>query len=185
MFIQAAVIQLTQPTVVTLVVTSTVFVVGLIVLLGLFIWRTENPLQYGSFFVVALGITTALMGFLVAFPLIISGVFTDPTQVLAILSALFGTLVGLVGTYFGVKASSDAREGAQQLARETPTLAATEAAQAAQAATQAAQAATQTAQAATHAAQTGQTGQAAAEAQEEQAEEEQQGTREYREQQRW
>jgi len=118
MFIQAAVIQITQPTVVTLVITSTVFVVGLIVLLGLFIWRTENPLEYGSFFVVCLGITTALMGFLVAFPLIISGVFEDPTQVLAILSALFGTLVGLVGTYFGVKTSSDAREGAQDLVRQ-------------------------------------------------------------------
>jgi type IV secretory pathway VirB6-like protein len=53
---------------------------------------------------------------LVAFPLVISGVFDDPTQVLAILSALFGTIVGLVGTYFGVKASSDAREGAQDQA---------------------------------------------------------------------
>jgi len=121
MFIQAAVIQITQPTVVALVVTSAVFVVGLMVLLGLFIWRAENPLEYGSFFVVCLGITTALMGFLVTFPLIISGVFRDPTQVLAILSALFGTLVGLVGTYFGVKTSSDAREGAQDLVRRTQT----------------------------------------------------------------
>jgi len=119
MFIQAAVIQIAQPTVVVLVVTSAVFVVGLMVLLGLFIWRAENPLEYGSFFVVSLGITTALMGFLAAFPLIISGVFEDPTQVLAILSALFGTLVGLVGTYFGVKTSSDAREGAQDLVRQS------------------------------------------------------------------
>ena len=73
-------------------------------------------MTYGNFFVVSLGITTALMGFLVAFPLLISGVFEDPTQVLAILSALFGTIVGLVGTYFGVKASSDAGAKAQDQA---------------------------------------------------------------------
>jgi hypothetical protein len=32
------------------------------------------------------------------------------------LTALFGAITGLVGTYFGVKTSSDAREGAQRLA---------------------------------------------------------------------
>jgi hypothetical protein len=63
-----------------------------------------------------MGITMALIGFLVAFPLVISGVFDDPTQVLAILSALFGTIVGLVGTFFGIKASSDAKQGAQEQA---------------------------------------------------------------------
>lgn len=60
---------------------------------------------------------TALIGFLIAFPLLISGVFQDPTQVIALLSALFGTIVGLVGTYFGVKSSSDASRGAQDLAK--------------------------------------------------------------------
>jgi hypothetical protein len=62
---------------------------------------------------------------LVAFPLLISRVFDDPTQVLALLSALFGTIVGLVGTYFGVKSSSEAREGAERLAgggTTTPTI---------------------------------------------------------------
>ena len=63
----------------------------------------EGPLHYGNFFVVIFGIMTVLIGFLVAFPLVISNVFTDPTQVIALLSALFGTVVGLVGTYFGVK----------------------------------------------------------------------------------
>src|SRR5215203_243644 len=106
-------------TVVALIVVAALFAIGELGLLAMFVWRADDPLKYGSFFVVALGITTALMGFLVAFPLVISGVFHDPTQVLAILSALFGTLVGLVGTYFGVKTSSDAREGAQDLVRQS------------------------------------------------------------------
>jgi hypothetical protein len=116
MIIQAAASQIPQRTVVALIIVSALFVLGLLVLLGMFVQKADDPMSYGSFFVVALGITTALMGFLVAFPLIISGVFDDPTQVLAILSALFGTIVGLVGTYFGVKASSDARQGAQEQA---------------------------------------------------------------------
>jgi hypothetical protein len=115
---QASPTQITQQTVMALVIVAALFVVGLLVLLGIFVWRTEEPLKYGNFFVVALGLTTALMGFLVAFPLIISGVFSDPTQVLAILSALFGTIVGLVGTYFGIKASSDATKGAQDQANK-------------------------------------------------------------------
>ena len=78
-------------------------------------------MKYGNFFVVAIGITTALIGFLVAFPLLVSGVFKDPTQVIALLGALFGTIVGLVGTYFGVKASSDATKEAHQLASDTIT----------------------------------------------------------------
>ncbi len=117
MVLQAAASQITQQTVTALVIVSGLFVFGLLILLGVFAWRARDPLQYGNFFVVALGITTSLMGFLVAFPLIISGVFSDPTQVLAVLSALFGTIIGLVGTYFGVKASSDAlhsRSGRQR-----------------------------------------------------------------------
>jgi hypothetical protein len=116
LIIRAATAQITPSTVIALVTVSALFVIGLLVLIGILVRRTDKPLEHGGFFVVTLGIATALMGFLVAFPLIISGVFTDPTQVLAILSALFGTIVGLVGTYFGVKASSDAREGAQKLA---------------------------------------------------------------------
>jgi hypothetical protein len=33
------------------------------------------------------------------------------------LSGLFGTIVGLVGTYFGIKSSGDASQKAQELAR--------------------------------------------------------------------
>jgi len=114
--IKTPVTQITQTTVLALVLVSALFVIGLLVLLSVFLFREKEPLKYGNFFVVALGIMAALIGYLVAFPLIISGVFSDPTQVLAILSALFGTIVGLVGTYFGIKASSDAAAGAQKLA---------------------------------------------------------------------
>jgi hypothetical protein len=66
-----------------------------------------------------LGIVAALVVFLIAFPLVVSGVFKDPTQMIALLSGLFGTIIGLVGTYFGVKSSGDASQKAQELARAT------------------------------------------------------------------
>jgi len=103
--------RITQEAVIALLAASTLMVLGLLFLISIFAWRTkvrEGPLQYGNFFVVALGIITTLIGFLVAFPLLVSGVFSEPTQVIALLSALFGTIVGLVGTYFGVKSSTDA-----------------------------------------------------------------------------
>jgi hypothetical protein len=118
MIIQTPVTQITQNTVLALVIVSALFVISLLVLLSIFLFRQPEPLKYGNFFVVALGIMASLIGYLVAFPLIISGVFSDPTQVLAILSALFGTIVGLVGTYFGIKASSDATHGAQESTRQ-------------------------------------------------------------------
>jgi hypothetical protein len=116
MSIQAAAAQITQGTVMAILIASTLIVIGLLGLIGMFAWKTEKSLEYGNFFVVTLGILAALTGFLVAFPLLVSNVFEDPTQVLAILSALFGTIVGLVGTYFGVKSSSDARAGAERVA---------------------------------------------------------------------
>lgn len=119
--VQASATRITQATVLLLVAVSALFVIALLLVLRVLLMRTEDPLKYGNFFVVALGIMASLIGFLVAFPLIISGVFSDPTQVLAILSALFGTIVGLVGTYFGVKASSDATEGAQAQAHKATT----------------------------------------------------------------
>jgi Bacterial Ig-like domain len=121
-FIQNAAQQepkIAQTTVLGILIASTLIVLGLLGLIGIFAWKTDRSLEYGSFFVVVLGILTALVGFLVAFPLLVSGVFDDPTQVLALLSALFGTIVGLVGTYFGIKTSSDARNDAQTLARDT------------------------------------------------------------------
>jgi hypothetical protein len=81
-------------------------------------WRIWKEVRsFENFFVVSLGILAALVGFLIAFPLVVSGVFTEPTQVIALLSGLFGTIVGLVGTYFGVKSSGDTSQRAQELAR--------------------------------------------------------------------
>lgn len=120
--ILAAASKISPRTVITLIIVSTIMVLSLLALVGLFAWRTkgpEGPLLYGNFFVVSLGTVTALIGFLAAFPLLISDVFKEPTQVFALLSALFGTIVGLVGTYFGVKASSDASKQAHQLATST------------------------------------------------------------------
>lgn len=70
-------------------------------------------LDYGSFYVVTLGIAAVVVGFLVV--LLFAGSFEDITQALAFLTALFGAITGLVGTYFGVKSSSDARAGAERL----------------------------------------------------------------------
>jgi hypothetical protein len=123
MFMIVGTPHITQATVIAIIVSATIVVVALLTLIGFFASKTPadqegGPLHYGNFYVVALGIMTALIGFLIAFPLLISGVFEDPTQVIALLSALFGTIVGLVGTYFGVKSSSDASQRAQDLAKE-------------------------------------------------------------------
>jgi hypothetical protein len=119
---QTQTVQISQPTVIAILAASTVVVVALIALIAYFASRTPpdqegGPLHFGNFFVVSLGIVAALVGFLIAFPLVISGVFADPTQVIALLSGLFGTIVGLVGTYFGIKSSGDASQKAQELAR--------------------------------------------------------------------
>jgi hypothetical protein len=70
--------------------------------------------DYGSFSIVALGITAVFLGFLVM--LLFADRFGDLASALGFLTALFGAITGLVGTYFGIKSSSDAREGAQRLA---------------------------------------------------------------------
>ncbi len=63
--------------------------------------------------------TIPLLAVLIAFLAIMlsfGSVFDDPNQVLAAFASLFGVIGTLVGTYFGVKASSDARLGAEGLA---------------------------------------------------------------------
>ena len=120
---QAQTITMTETTVIAILVSAAVVVIALLALIGYFASKTPSsgeggPLQFGNFFVVSLGIVAALLGFLISFPLIVSGVFADPTQVIALLTALFGTIVGLVGTYFGVKSSGDASQKAQELARD-------------------------------------------------------------------
>jgi hypothetical protein len=76
---------------------------------------SRSWLDYGNFFIVALGILAVLLAFLVTM-LFSRRFFENPSQVLALLTALFGVIGTLVGTYFGVKAGSDAAQGAQNLA---------------------------------------------------------------------
>ena len=112
-------IQIAQEVVIAIIAASTIVVLGLLLLMGHFARKAptnEGALHYGNSFVVIFGIMTALIGFLIAFPLVVSPEFTDPTQVIALLSAVFGTIVGLVGTCFGVKSSSDAGQQAQNIA---------------------------------------------------------------------
>jgi hypothetical protein len=99
-----------------------VIVVVAILLVGLF-WvgaRTgtltqdqKTWLDYGNFFIVASGLAAVLIGFLVILQFAPPA---DGTQALGFLTALFGAIAGLVGTYFGVKQSADARAGAEKLA---------------------------------------------------------------------
>ncbi len=77
--------------------------------------RGQSWLDYGNFFIVAIGIVAVFLAFLIAL-LTNSTLFRDPAQLLAVLAALFGVIGTLVGTYFGVKAGSDAAQGAQDLA---------------------------------------------------------------------
>ena len=74
-------------------------------------------LDYGNLYVVALGIGAVTVGFLVI--LLFLDQFPDTSQALGFLTALFGAIVGLVGTYFGVKSSADAREGTEKVALTT------------------------------------------------------------------
>jgi hypothetical protein len=70
-------------------------------------------LDYGNFFIVASGLAAILVGFAIILQ------FAPPddgTQALGFLTAFIGAVAGLVGTYFGVKQSADARAGAEKLA---------------------------------------------------------------------
>jgi hypothetical protein len=112
-------------TVIAILTSSTVVVVARIALIVYLTPRSPanqegGPLHFRDFFVVSLGIVAALVVFLIAFPLVVSGEFKDPTQVIAFLSGLFGTIIGLVGNYFGVKSSGDASQKGQELARAMP-----------------------------------------------------------------
>jgi hypothetical protein len=70
-------------------------------------------LDYGNFYIVAIGLAGVLLGFLIILQFKPPA---DETQALGFLTALFGAIVGLVGTFFGVKQSADARVGAENLA---------------------------------------------------------------------
>jgi hypothetical protein len=74
-------------------------------------------LDYGSLVVVICGIGAVIIGFLSI--LFLLGRFGDKTQALGFLTAYFGAIVGLIGTYFGIKSSGDAAAGAQNLVTAT------------------------------------------------------------------
>ena len=74
-------------------------------------------LDYGNLYVVALGIGAVTVGFLVM--LLFLNQFPNRAQALGFLTAMFGAVVGLVGTYFGVKSSADARESTEKVALAT------------------------------------------------------------------
>jgi hypothetical protein len=78
------------------------------------IHQGKSWLDYGSFFVVIGGIVAVIIGFLSI--LLLLRQFANVTQAIGFLTAFFGAIVGLVGTYFGVKSSADATAGAQRLA---------------------------------------------------------------------
>ena len=69
-------------------------------------------LDYGNFFVVTWGIVAAIIGFLGI--LLFRDRFTDVTQALGFLTAYFGAIVGLAGTYIGVKRSSETQRRAEK-----------------------------------------------------------------------
>jgi hypothetical protein len=73
----------------------------------------QSWLDYGNLFAVFSGIGAVIIGFLLT--LLLLGRFEDGTQALGFLTAYFGAIVGLIGTYFGIKSSSDAAKGAQSL----------------------------------------------------------------------
>jgi hypothetical protein len=82
--------------------------------MGKFPKDQQTWLDYGNFFIVATGLAAVLVGFFIILLLLTR--FGDVAQALGFLTALFGVITGLVGTYFGVKQSADAREGAEELA---------------------------------------------------------------------
>jgi hypothetical protein len=97
----------------TLVFLVVVVVLLLIVVLVRAIWKGQavrpgqSLLDYGALLIVALGITAALIAYLVTM-LFAANLFEDPNQVLALLTALFGIIAALVAAFFGVKTGLDA-----------------------------------------------------------------------------
>lgn len=100
-------------------------VIGAVVVIVMYA-KERHPLQqgqrswldYGAFFIVSLGILTVFVAYLVTL-IFADDVLDQSADVLAFMTALFGVVGTLVGAYFGVKASADARAGAERLATAT------------------------------------------------------------------
>jgi heme/copper-type cytochrome/quinol oxidase subunit 2 len=113
--------------VVTIILTVlAVLVLGAFAYLLVYRWRRRGSTpvpqgerswrEYGSLYVVLWAIGAVIIGFLSVLSLFLLGRFEDVDQALGFLTAFFGAIVGLVGTYFGIKTSSDAAAGAQNAA---------------------------------------------------------------------
>jgi heme/copper-type cytochrome/quinol oxidase subunit 2 len=113
--------------VVTIILTVlAVLVLGAFAYLLVYRWRRRGSTpvpqgerswrEYGSLYVVLWAIGAVIIGFLSVLSLFLLGRFEDVDQALGFLTAFFGAIVGLVGTYFGIKTSADATAGAQKLA---------------------------------------------------------------------
>src|SRR5918912_940892 len=79
-----------------------------------------------AFWIVIVGVGAVTFVFVLSmifFGLIRSDIFNAPDQVIAALTSLFGVVGTLVGTYFGIKASGDARSGLEQARQDTHDLA--------------------------------------------------------------
>ena len=79
-----------------------------------------------AFWIVVVGIGAVTFVFVLSmifFGLVRRDVFDTPDQVIAALTSLFGVVGTLVGTYFGIKASGDARSGLEQARQDTHNLA--------------------------------------------------------------
>jgi hypothetical protein len=72
-----------------------------------------------SFFLVLGASLCITVIFLVVWLTPVPKVFTQSSQVIAALTATFGVIGTLVGTYFGVKSSSDARDTVERVQRSS------------------------------------------------------------------
>lgn len=88
--------------------------------------RQDNRGPAYAFWLVIVGIGAVTFVFVLSmifFGLVRRDVFDSPDQVIAALTSLFGVVGTLVGTYFGIKASGDARSGLEQARKDTHDLA--------------------------------------------------------------
>jgi len=78
----------------------------------------ETPERF-SFFLVLGAILCVTVIFLVVWLAPSPKVFTQSSHVIAALAATFGVIGTLVGTYFGIKSSSDARDTVERVHKST------------------------------------------------------------------
>jgi hypothetical protein len=68
-----------------------------------------------AFIVVVIGIVCVTVVFLIVWLMPTPAVFNQSSQIIAVLSATFGVIGTLVGTYFGIKTTGDARDTVERV----------------------------------------------------------------------